>query len=519
MILGFVILLVLAGTVPSRALALANDDVILTIQADISRNQLPEAKAKLASALDRDPDNGGLYNLRGIIEAQEGNFDAARADFSTAVKLSPKLVSAYLNLGRIYQMRSDTQPPELQKAIHTYEQALRIDPSQQEARRKLAMLFEWQGDFAKSLAHLQKLPEAEASRSAALSIRCADLAGLGRKNEARAAAKLLLNSADLSEADVLATLPVLEAKNLDEITRELIEGLAQRSLATARSLEHLAATYERLHQLTLCRKTWERIAIQKPNDSKSLLALARIAYKQQDRLAALGYLAHARDLEPENALVHFVFGLISWELQVPIEAKSSVGKALSLKPDDYLINYAMGILTLQGGNAGDAASYFRKLIELNKVDPRGPYGLGIAYYYMKEYEQARVELRSVTTDPVNGAGAHYFLGRIARIERNLEEAASELNLAIQAKADYAEAYAELALVHIRTKEYEAARRNLDRAMQVDPDGFLANANLLILYQTTKDPRSEAQAERLRELEKKRSELQELSYRTIRINPY
>jgi hypothetical protein len=63
-----------------------------------------------------------------------------------------------------------------------------------------------------------------------------------------------------------------------------------------------------------------------------------------------------------------------------------------------------------------------------------------------------------------------------------------------------------------------ARKELDRALALKPDSYLANGNLLALFQRTKDPRARSQEERLRQLDAERSEKQELLLRTIKIDP-
>jgi len=56
----------------------------------------------------------------------------------------------------------------------------------------------------------------------------------------------------------------------------------------------------------------------------SLLELARVAHKQRDYQGALGYLAHARDLEPGNASLHYDFGLVCLDLNLVAEARNSL---------------------------------------------------------------------------------------------------------------------------------------------------------------------------------------------------
>ena len=84
---------------------------------------------------------------------------------------------------------------------------------------------------------------------------------------------------------------------------------------------------------------------------------------------------------------------------------------------------------------------------------------------------------------------------------------------------FADALAELGLVHIKLRRYDDARDELERAFTLEPDNFRVNANLLILYQTTEDSRASEQESRFKEIEKKRAEDERLLWRTIEVRPY
>ena len=79
-------------------------------------------------------------------------------------------------------------------------------------------------------------------------------------------------------------------------------------------------------------RSWNEWRSWDPNNTAHLLELARLAEAGNDHEGALGYLAHARDLAPNMARIHFLFGVIAGELNLPIEAKQSLDKALALEP-------------------------------------------------------------------------------------------------------------------------------------------------------------------------------------------
>jgi Flp pilus assembly protein TadD len=71
---------------------------ILTIQQHIEAKDLQCARALIANGAREFPADGGLENLLGVVEIQEGHTELAKQQFSLAIQNSPKLVSAYLNL-------------------------------------------------------------------------------------------------------------------------------------------------------------------------------------------------------------------------------------------------------------------------------------------------------------------------------------------------------------------------------------------------------------------------------------
>src|SRR4051812_11387466 len=78
---------------------------IVRIQSLLAANDLGQAEQALRSALREQPNDGGLYNLQGILHARRNEWVEAEGDFKNAIQFSPRLSGAYLNLGRVYQAR------------------------------------------------------------------------------------------------------------------------------------------------------------------------------------------------------------------------------------------------------------------------------------------------------------------------------------------------------------------------------------------------------------------------------
>ncbi len=299
----------------------------------------------------------------------------------------------------------------------------------------------------------------------------------------------------------------------------LVEALDARSTASISSLRQLAVAYEQLNRPADARKVLERVAVREPRNPRHLIELARLAYILRDKEGALGYLAHARDLTPNDPQVHFLFGMIALDMELPVEARRSLDRALALDPKHPKYNYAMGTIALRSHDVSSAIPRFETYIAAEPQDPRGHFALGVACFAAGNYDRARKEMEGIRTSPNTAAGAEYFLGRIARLDEKLDEAVDHIEKSIHLSPSFAETHAELARIRLRQGLTDQARAALDRALTLDANSFQANATLLALYQRTHDPRAEEQAERVRKLDADRSARQELMLRTIELRPY
>lgn len=504
---------------PAQSHAGDPERTLISIQQSIEAGHLDSALRAISRELKRHPDDAGVLNLRGVIYAHQQKLADARTDFERAVHLDPRLTPAWQNLARACQLLSSAETSAITCAIDSWRKVLEQRPSDSEARISLATLELWRGHFTESLNQLKPLPEPESSRASILALRCADLAGLDHLEEANDVALRLARAPDFSDDDAVTVFPVLKTPKTAPVTVTLVEALDARNGASIPSLRNLAVAYEQLNRPADARRVLERVAVADPQNAQHLIELARLAYLLRDREGALGYLAHARDLTPNDPQIHFLFGLIAMEMELPVEAKKSLERALALDPKNPKYNYAMGLNALTGREISRAIPYFEAYVAAQPSDPRGHFALGVACFAAGDYGRARTEMEGLRTDPNTAAGAEYFLGRISRLDDNIEEAAKHVEKSIQLAPTFAESHAELARIRLRQGLIEQARAALDRALSLDANSFQANSTLLALYQRTHDARAEEQAARLRKLDADRSARQELMLRTIEVRPY
>ncbi len=246
---------------------------------------------------------------------------------------------------------------------------LKLDPTHVEANYQIAVLYQAAGSFREALEHLERLPPEVQERAQALALRCAVEAGLGDLAKAELRARQWLKSPELSEPDVDLILPALAGANAQHLAVMLLEGLAQRGLASADSLRRLASLYETRGELARARQSYEKAAEAGEVTAPLLVDLARVAYKEKDFEGALSYLAHARDLEPRNSGIHFFFGMTCVEMDLPVEAERSLRTAVELDPENPYYNYALGAVIANGRKWKEAVPYFEKYCSKKPDDP------------------------------------------------------------------------------------------------------------------------------------------------------
>ena len=491
---------------------------ILRIQQLIQDHDVAGASRKILEAAKQYPRDAGIDNLRGIVEAQQGNYTAAEKSFRQALEREPKFTGASLNLGRLYQENFAGNVQARKKALDVYLRVLTYDPKNAEAHYQSAALLLEQGQYRDSLEHISRLPVESQTGAQELSIVCADYAGLGDRKRTEYAAARLLADPNFSEPDAQQALLGLRAGKRDDLIVTLLESLGKRQALSLELLRALGLGYEGTGSLVEARATLERSVTAEVLTVGPLLELARVARKQKDYQGALGYLARARDLEPKNAGIHYYFGLVCMDLNLLAEARDSFEKAVRVEPENPEYNYAMGATSTFRHDPGEAVPYFEKYLKLRPRDPRGRLALGAALYRAKDYAAAAPRLEEATKTAETATAAHYYLGAIALRERRLEEAHSELELALKSKPDYADALAELGQYYLTQKDYGQAEKRIRRALELEPEHYTANFYLLNLYTRSRDARQEAQAKHFEELKKLLAEKTQEFLRIVEVRP-
>lgn len=502
-----VLLLAVIGFAPSDAVAQESGNAyqqsVLAIQQQIDAGDLDGARSAIALAEKQYPDNGGLENLLGVVEVQQGHLGAARQAFSAAVRHDPRLVGAYSNLSRLDMQTAAHDADTRAEALRMSEKVVQIDTANDEAHYQIATILAWEKSFARSLTELERLsPQAQVAVGAQ-AIACEDHAALGHREATDKAAHMLASNTDLSEEDANPCVFALRAAHRAALIEELLSASAERYPLSSAGLRMLGLAQEADGKLDQARTTLEKAFATDSTSAEILIDLTRLAKAAGDNQGALGYLAHARDLRPKDATLPYEFGVICLRMGLYAEARKAIGAALELDPDNPDFNLGMGLVVSFSEDPGQAMPYLQRYHALRPQDPNGLLALGGASFRAKDYDTALLWLKQAAPHPATSAEARYYLGRIARQEGRISEATSELKESLRLLPNQASVLSELGQIAVAEGNNAEALAYLDRAIQLDPDNYGGNYGLLLLYARTNDPRREQQVKRFEEIKGKK----------------
>lgn len=328
---------------------------------------------------------------------------------------------------------------------------------------------------------------------------------MGGREAASQAADALASNPDLTEQDADACLPALRAARRADLIDAIFAAAGARHPLSAGGLRTLGLAEEAEGKLTEARSTLESAYAAESAAEIVLEDLARVAQEVKDYQGALGYLAHARDLKPDDASLPYEFGAICLRIGLYGESRKALEEAVKLEPENPEYNLGLGTVVSFSEDPSQALPYLNKFHALRPHDVAGILALGAAYFRAKDYDTAVTWLKQAVADPKSARDAYFYLGRIAREEGHSDEAMDDLKQSLTARPDQADVLAEMGQIYVTERNYAQAAVYLNRAVELDKDNYAANFGLLELYARTGDPRRAQQSNRFDEIRNKREQ--------------
>jgi Flp pilus assembly protein TadD len=234
----------------------------------------------------------------------------------------------------------------------------------------------------------------------------------------------------------------------------------------------LAEVYDRQHKPELAYRAYSRALEMDPTSEDTYIALAEFASAHANNDYALQVVSQGLDHLPKSSMLRFEQGILLALKGDRAKAQASFSEASSLRPDWNLPLLALGVSELESGNATQAAVMFDKARTADARDARAWYLYALAL--SKQSGQISAATRASATAALhkaialdrNDAGSHALLGHFELVAGKSEAALREWEIALKLDPQNATALYQLALLYRRQGRTEDAQHLLERFQQV-----------------------------------------------------
>jgi tetratricopeptide (TPR) repeat protein len=321
-------------------------------------------------------------------------------------------------------------------AAQAYEQVLKLDPDNVDARANLGVVAMSTGNWSKAAENLEAALKLQPSQTNIQALLGLCLIHLGRNSEARdllTAAVPGLENSKLKHEAGLALVSLLSAGGEWDKASTL--------LATLRELypDDPAISYAafRIHT-ELAFQAIESLAVNAPDSAQFHRALAEHLVNDGRTEAAITEYRKALAITPDSPDLHFELGqALFYESHVDTrlaEAQKEFASSLRYNPLDARSECELAEIEILRSNPAGASSHFERALKLNSGAACAKAGLAKQLMDKGEQQQALAYLRdAVHDDPYNDL-FHYHLWSLYRRMGNKEEAAKEMEKFKQLRA-------------------------------------------------------------------------------------
>ncbi len=437
----------------------------------IRQQQIANAEAEIEAVLRVTPRDPNALNLLGVIRAQQKHGPEAE---QLALKQSPALIAAYLNLGKIYSEQQNAE-----RALWAFLEASKLSPDRADVNFNLASLYVDRHEYQRALEYLEKIPSSQWGVEG-LYLGLQSYLNSGRTGEALALTSAIKEAREVTEEQTAGFAVVLLKHHLPDQAIDLLEPSSRQHPHSYLLLYQLGASYAQKEQWNRAEEFYNAALAAKPDDANALLALGRAARVQGDFEKALAHLVRARRVAPESPQVLYDFGLTALQMDLVLDALPVFQRLQQIRPDEPAYLYMLAVATYRHDEKDRTEALMRRYIRLRPRDALGYYLLGATLFSVKRPDEAETMLlQSVALSP--NADAEYLLGRIADDKGDTAAALGWLERAVKSEPRRSAAHTALGTIYYKTNSYSLAQRELSLAIQLNANDLRAHYQLGLVY--------------------------------------
>ncbi len=458
------------------------------------------------AALQSVPDETTIMGKEGILlykascHFSQFAFDKAVAALEEAVALNPDFFEARQNLAVAYSAYCNPDG-----ALEQSQEALRLRPGDDAAHYLLGVLLSDDSRWDAAVAALQEAVRLDPDDAAKHSALAQALASLGRAEEADqefAEARRLLTAAPASGEDEVSAIVELGDAQLNQGDVDGALATYSRAIERGKALgmrpDRLAWLYRSLGMGYWEAEDWSAMAAAYGQAISLAPGLytdhvsCGLAYQHLGQMdQAQEHFEAAVRLQPCDANSHDLLGTVYLQRGETESALEQFQLAGESDPDDFTAWHAVGDILVEMDRIDEATAAYEKAVagaraylEKNPNDAGVTYMLGVVYYLLGQYDEARIAAeRAVSLQP--DADSRYLLASVLFELGDYEGAAQEFARGLELEPDRLAGLIGLARSYESLGDTEAAIEAYRRLLAVDDD-FDHHLSLAALYEASGD---------------------------------
>ena len=415
----------------------------------------------------------------GLAYSQIGDAAKAAQTMQQLVATHSDSADAHLGLGTVY---AETEPADLERAIAEFRDALRLDPTKDEARLALGRALISQQKYLNALAPLREYTEHEPRDSQGYY--AAGLAYQGLR-QWDSSIESLQKAAQLDpksfEVRYELGLALAAAGQNEHAIREL-RVAEEISPSAPDPHDQLARLLSKTGQEELARKEHAEYAALVSHGDPGAAASKFNAHANQllaagDARAAADAYRSALRADPRNPQLHYNLSLALDQLGDRATEHQELEKAIQLDPELAVAHNQLGVLALQSNRTSEAEQEFKKAIACDPRYAEAQNNLGVLYNRQgKDQDAATLYQQAIDSDS-KYTKALVNLGLLLAQHGQIARGEQQLRAAIQIDPNDPSAYTALGMIQGKSGRGGEAVESFRKVVALQPDSADAHLNL------------------------------------------
>ena len=389
---------------PQTVSSAANAQIARGIQL-LQSGQFAAAKAQFTVAIKVDPTSAAALTWRGICENRLKQYREATTDFTAALRIDPADQPSHYNLA--LSLIRLNQPDA---AIHQLEIVVAAAPDAVDAQYNLAILLEGKRSYTQAAEHLNVAYRTQPNELGVAQHLLLDDLAINKTSDADEILKHLQLASTPPEAQARIGAELIEngyfaqAASLIETARARLPASSELDLLLARAYIGSREDFKAIDLL----KGSQQIDRSGQRDYLEGLAYMAVGASQE----AIDAFRAAAQANPRDAGTHFELGMLQMHAGEPERAQGlqELREAVRLDPQNAAYSIAVGRALLEADHAGEALPYLEQAHAQGREEAVRNLLLGIAQAAASGVTAAEPSLqRAVELDP-SIALSHNLLG-------------------------------------------------------------------------------------------------------------